>query len=627
MMTTSPTAYTSGTTMASPMITSVAAPTTMAAPMRTMSSMYSTSTSMPTTTFAAPTTMTVAAPPTMASFTAGTGGVRYIQQPAASPYPYGQQVQIIQPGMPFQQGFQQVQPYQQIQPVMPIQPVQPVQPQVMDIKQMLLLKQLFTQADRNQSGTMDANELMSISAQIGLEPALVNQYMAQYDLNRDGTLSWPEFVACFAAAIQKKPVSPPKPQPMLPSMPSQDGKFVDPQFPPDQNSLFSSTNPQMDHVQDILQQTGNGSAVQWIRAAELCPNGELFCNIHPNDITQGILGDCWFLAGLATMAEHPNLILDMFPNQKTVSPDGKYQVRFYNSTTRCYEEVTIDDFIPCGPDGKPLFCKPADNEMWVLLAEKACAKWFGSYVRMAGAYAMLPFLLLTDCGACIAYSQQQVAQGQYNPTAFNVVQATITDPHDRMTVALQPPPGVPPVASADELWQKLMQSDDANHVMACWTMKDPPTQTGVGMSGEAIASDGIVKGHAYSLIAVDEYQADGQNWQVVQIRNPWGANPNAEWNGALSDKWPEWPKYPELHKKMNMTTADLDGMFWMPWANFLDRYSDVGFAPVIHNIPKLGKVEREIPKGSSGGRRGKKKGLFSGLSGGSRGLDAPKPAQ
>jgi len=147
------------------------------------------------------------------------------------------------------------------------------------------------------------------------------------------------------------------------------------------------------------------------------------------------------------------------------------------------------------------------------------------------------------------------------------------------------------VIPAEQLWLEMQNADDQNFIMACWTTKDPAQAAGRGASGEVIASDGIVKGHAYSLIAVDEYNCDGQIWRVVRCRNPWGNNPAAEWNGELSDNWPEWPRYPQLKEALQISTAQLDGMFWMPWDKFRERFSDFGIAPQAGSTTRLGKVE------------------------------------
>ena len=54
---------------------------------------------------------------------------------------------------------------------------------------------------------------------------------------------------------------------------------------------------------------------------------------------------------------------------------------------------------------------------------------------------------------------------------------------------------------------------------------------------EHVRPDGLVEGHAYSLINVAK--AGGQ--KLLQLRNPWGAH---EWNGRWSDDSEEWAKHP-----------------------------------------------------------------------------------
>jgi calpain-15 len=45
-------------------------------------------------------------------------------------------------------------------------------------------------------------------------------------------------------------------------------------------------------------------------------------------------------------------------------------------------EVLIDDFVPVHEDGSPLFAKPHENDIWIMLLEKARAKVYGSYENM-----------------------------------------------------------------------------------------------------------------------------------------------------------------------------------------------------------------------------------------------------
>merc|ERR1719498_720574 len=216
-----------------------------------------------------------------------------------------------------------------------------------------------------------------------------------------------------------------------------------------------------------------------------------------------------------------------------------YHVRIMNTATRERETVTIDDYIPVDMQGQPTCAKPAGAEMWVLLLEKACAKWFGSYLQLMGAFAMVPFMLLTELSGNVkCFSQVQLGPGAFDVMNYDAKEAFLQDPHNRNSVGMAPQGGI----SEEQLWLELQS-------------------------------------------------ADGQNWRVVRCRNPWGNNPAAEWNGALSDNWPEWPRYPQLREALQISTAQLDGIFWMPWDKFRERYSDVGVAPQAGSTTKLGKVE------------------------------------
>jgi hypothetical protein len=62
---------------------------------------------------------------------------------------------------------------------------------------------------------------------------------------------------------------------------------------------------------------------------------------------------------------------------------GKYHLRLYNAKAGKWETVVIDDYVPC-KKGKPMFTKPKGNEMWVLLLEKAFAKYVGNYADLEG---------------------------------------------------------------------------------------------------------------------------------------------------------------------------------------------------------------------------------------------------
>jgi len=50
--------------------------------------------------------------------------------------------------------------------------------------------------------------------------------------------------------------------------------------------------------------------------------------VLPDGVVQGYLGDCWFLAAAAALAEHPERIKGIFTNED-YSEAGIYQVTLY----------------------------------------------------------------------------------------------------------------------------------------------------------------------------------------------------------------------------------------------------------------------------------------------------------
>ena len=104
--------------------------------------------------------------------------------------------------------------------------------------------------------------------------------------------------------------------------------------------------------------------------------GSLFQNgISHDDIRQGYINDCFFLAGLgATLVQTPEIIQNMFID----NGDGTFTVRFYNKGVADY--VTVDRYLPTNNIGNFVYASPGDNyadannELWVALAEKAYAQ-------------------------------------------------------------------------------------------------------------------------------------------------------------------------------------------------------------------------------------------------------------
>ncbi len=80
---------------------------------------------------------------------------------------------------------------------------------------------------------------------------------------------------------------------------------------------------------------------------------------------------------------------------KEFNPEGTYTVRLYDIKIKKMIDVTVDSLIPCQPrqwwDTKcrPLFAQPKDDELYILILEKAFAKFAGGYPQLNGGFPCL----------------------------------------------------------------------------------------------------------------------------------------------------------------------------------------------------------------------------------------------
>lgn len=83
--------------------------------------------------------------------------------------------------------------------------------------------------------------------------------------------------------------------------------FVDRDFP-------ASANVLPDHFRN--------RQVQWIRPNQITPNPRFVVDGFSRlDIQQGKLGDCWFLAGLVTLAQRPTFFHKVVPEDNSFLKD------------------------------------------------------------------------------------------------------------------------------------------------------------------------------------------------------------------------------------------------------------------------------------------------------------------
>lgn len=240
-----------------------------------------------------------------------------------------------------------------------------------------------------------------------------------------------------------------------------------------------------------------------------------------SDIKQGCLGNCWWVAAVATIANRKDLM-----NKMCVARDeqvGVYGFVFYRDGE--WISVVVDDNLylasadfnhgaydptakraaehklryQTGSDALHFAQCSDQNETWLPLLEKAYAKVHGDYEALEGGSS---------------------GEGV-----------------EDMTGGVSTVVKLSSVLNKDKFWKELVNAG-GDFVFACSVVGET--------SGEESKGD-LPTGHAYSILkATEEVDEDGNKVRLVLIRNPWGERGGdgvGEWNGPWSDGSKEWTPY------------------------------------------------------------------------------------
>lgn len=91
--------------------------------------------------------------------------------------------------------------------------------------------------------------------------------------------------------------------------------FEDPEFPP---------------ADKILPEECRNRSIKWMRPKQISANAKFVVDGYSRqDIKQGRLGDCWFLAALVTLTQRPNLFkkVVLLDNSLTMDYAGMFHFR------------------------------------------------------------------------------------------------------------------------------------------------------------------------------------------------------------------------------------------------------------------------------------------------------------
>lgn len=284
---------------------------------------------------------------------------------------------------------------------------------------------------------------------------------------------------------------------------------------------------------------------------------------------QGAEGDCWFISSLGSLCvdeEDPLLIEKICPVRARNERVGVYGFVFYRDG-EWFSEIVDDKLYLSTPDyddctdekriawdrshsrldvetrkkefGKTFQCNSdalfygssADpNETWVPLLEKAFAKAHGDY------------------GAIDGGLQGEAVEDLTGGVTTMILSADVLD--------------------VDELWTDGLLKVNKQYLFGAMTRTYE--------NSNDINRQGIEDSHAYTVMKAVEYNGE----RLVMIKNPWG---ESEWSGPWSDGSKEWT--PEALKDLEFQFGD-DGIFWMPYEDFLMRYDVLNrtrlFSPEWH---------------------------------------------
>ncbi|CAM9267912.1 unnamed protein product, partial [Choristocarpus tenellus] len=233
---------------------------------------------------------------------------------------------------------------------------------------------------------------------------------------------------------------------------------------------------------------------------------------------------------------------------------GKYKVRLFDITKDGWRTFVIDDRIPTRNDN-PIFAKPNGNELWVILLEKAFAKYCGSYSAISGGFEAWGLKVLTGNNV-FTFRRSTAGGGEegswrryefcFKPTSEDIRGASTIKTNE--------------VHEGKKFWNILLAYSSGQKGAMCCSI--------AGNKLEAQRNDGLIELHSYSLLRCVELH--GQ--KLIQMRNPWGAR--GEWKGAWSDNSSQWRTSPLIKAALKPGQAN-DGRFWMSWEDFREVWTEI----------------------------------------------------
>ncbi|KAM7395233.1 hypothetical protein PAMA_006817 [Pampus argenteus] len=236
-----------------------------------------------------------------------------------------------------------------------------------------------------------------------------------------------------------------------------------------------------------------------------------------------LTGDCWLLAAIACLTLNEKLLYRVIPPDQSFTENyaGIFHFQFWRYGE--WIDVVVDDRIPTF-NNQLVFTKSfRKNEFWSALLEKAYAKLHGSYEALKGGNALDAMEDFTG-GVTEFFELSEAPKELYN------------------------------------IMRKALQRGS---LMGCSIDVTSSSEM------ESRTEFGLVRGHAYSIIGLEETEKD-KRIRLIRLRNPWG---RVLWKGPWCPNSKEWSTISiadkDNLKKQTVETSE----FWMSFDDFKKHFT------------------------------------------------------
>uniref|UniRef100_A0A8D3B8U1 Calpain-3 n=1 Tax=Scophthalmus maximus TaxID=52904 RepID=A0A8D3B8U1_SCOMX len=275
---------------------------------------------------------------------------------------------------------------------------------------------------------------------------------------------------------------------------------------------------------------------------EICENPEFIVDgANRTDICQGELGDCWLLAAIACLTLNEKLLYRVIPPDQSFTRDyaGIFHFQFWRYGE--WIDVVVDDRVPTCRNQLVFTKSFRKNEFWSALLEKAYAKLHGSYEALKGGNTLEAMEDFTG-----------------GVTEFFELSEAPKELYSIMKKAL----------ARGSLMGCSIDVSGGEHRPTSQNIKSDHTLRPRGGSSEVETrtEQGLVKGHAYSIIGLEECDVVAKNTKIrlIRLRNPWGL---VLWKGP-------WSANISIADKENLRKQTVEASeFWMSFDEFKRNFT------------------------------------------------------